>query len=71
MIALTQTALLLQRAAPGLVGRSAREATLERRKQTAVLARTGGNDTQVYPYEPLKWARRLREGPAADMAGKS
>jgi prolyl oligopeptidase PreP (S9A serine peptidase family) len=35
-----------------------------------VLARTGGNDTQVYPYEPLKWARRLREGPATDMAGK-
>jgi hypothetical protein len=34
-----------------------------------VLARTGGNDTQVYPYEPLKWVRRLREGPTP-AAGK-
>lgn len=35
-----------------------------------VLARTGGNDTQVYPYEPVKWVRRLREGGAPATAGK-
>lgn len=26
-----------------------------------VIARTGLNDSQVYPYEPIKWIRRLRE----------
>jgi hypothetical protein len=29
-------------------------------KKTRVLLRTGERDTQVYPYEPLKFAKRLR-----------
>ena len=33
-----------------------------------ILCRTGLNDMQVYPYEPLKWIIKSRGGLAADKA---
>jgi pimeloyl-ACP methyl ester carboxylesterase len=35
-----------------------------------VLARTGLNDRQVYPYEPFKWIKRLRGDCTAGHGGK-
>ncbi len=35
-----------------------------------VLARTAENDSQVLPYEPLKWIWRLREGAEESKEGK-
>jgi hypothetical protein len=35
-----------------------------------VLARTAENDSQVFPYEPLKWIWRLREGSEMPKEGK-
>ena len=35
-----------------------------------VLARTAENDSQVLPYEPLKWIWRLRDGAEAPKEGK-